>query len=306
MYAETRMNEVEDTFIQAMGLKNATVSILDESLFTGPRKVYKLLCSVDSDLITIAAVDAEQNKFTGFEGFRFAKPLGNEQLAQKVSELTHMSSILKKVDFAHASVQFSGSRFTFIPAALFRAGDAPNYFYFNNPQRGGESLHHEDVRGYDAVNIFSVPGVVVNALKKLFEKFTVHHRLTVLLDAARLSSLTQPGKSMFLHVRGAGLDVVVVEDRKLLFANAFTFKSVEDAVYYVMMVCSQLLLDPEKANVVLSGELDKDESLVSHVRKYIRHLTFGERTKAAAFTYGFDTLPPHYYHAAFSHILCES
>ena len=286
--------------------KKASVSILDESLFTGGQKSYRLLCSVDRQFISVAVADMPANKFTGFEAFHFPKSLSDEQLAQQIGNLTQHSSILKKVDFKNVSVLFANADFTFVPSALFRKEDAEHYFHFNHQRRDGEMLYHDFIKGEDAVNIFSVPEAITLSLKNLFERFSVHHHLTALADAARYALQKQTGKSMFVHVHSESLDVIVHEDRKLLLANSFPFKTVDDAVYFVLMVCAQLNINPETATVTVAGEIEKDSALSMQLQKYIRHVPFAERIKTAAFTYGFNDLAQHFYFSAFSHILCES
>ena len=300
------MREAENILMQAEKEGNASVSILDESIFTGEQKVHKLYCSIDREFISVAAVDAAQNRFTGFEGFHFPKPLGDEQLATKISELTHRSTILQKVDFRNVSVQVSDARFTFVPSALFKPGDAESYFNFNHAPQPEDAVCTEVIRGFDCVNIFAVPVPIQAALKKMFEQFSVHHHLGSLLEAARISAQVRPDKTLFVHVHSSAVDVIVLEERKLLLANSFSFRRAEDGVYYILMVCEQLSLNPEKITMILSGEIEKDALLSIQLHKYIRNISYGERIKAVSFTYGFDELPPHFYHAAFSQILCES
>jgi hypothetical protein len=300
------MSEVQNTPGTLMKGRHEQVSILDESLFTGGQRPYKLLCTVDPELISIAAIDTAQNKFTGFEGFPMQKPQNDDQLAQKIAGLTHQSTILKKVDFRNVSVQFTNTRFTFIPSALYKQEDAAGYFYFNHRMREGDIIYSDPVRAYEAVSIFAVPDQLVSALKRLFENFSVHHHLTALLTATRFYSQKQAGKALFIHVRPSSLDVLVTDERKFLFANTFAYKSVEDAVYFIMMVCEQLSLNPEKAEVVLSGEVEKGSALNIRLHTFLSRISFAERIRAASFTYGFDELPAHFYHSEFSHILCES
>ncbi len=298
-------SEVENTLPQNARAGNASVSILDESLFTGEKKQYNLFCSVDAEFISIAAVDAAQMKFVGFEGFHFPKGLSDEQLSAKITSLAEQSSILKKVDFRNVSVQVSNSLFTFIPKALFKKEDAEQYYYFNHQSVDGIQIHHELIRAYDMVNIFSVPEKINVGVKKLFEQFTFHHHLSSLLEAAKFHTQKQVGKVLFVHIHSSSIDVVVTEERKLLLANSFSFKSVEDALYFVLMVCEHLALNPEKIPVVLSGEIEKASALSNLLHKYIRNIELSERIKTVEFTYGFDQLPAHFYHSAFSHILCE-
>ena len=124
------MDEVVNMAMPALKHGNGVVSILDESLFTGEQKQYKIYCTADPGFVSIAAVDPSKNRFTGFEGFHFDKLLTEEQLGRKISDLTTQSTILKKVDFRNVSVLFGGNRFTFIPSAIFKEGDAGDFFYF--------------------------------------------------------------------------------------------------------------------------------------------------------------------------------
>ena len=300
------MDEVVNMAMPALKHGNGVVSILDESLFTGEQKQYKIYCTVDPGFVSIAAVDPSKNRFTGFEGFHFDKLLTKEQLGRKISDLTTQSTILKKVDFRNVSVLFGGNRFTFIPSAIFKEGDAGDFFYFNHQPSSNEKINFDRLQGYDVVNVYGVPGSLLEAFGKLFEKFTVHHQLTAVMEGARLYSSKHASSPLFIHLHSSSVDIVVLNDRKLLFANSFSFKTVDDAIYYVMMVCGQLALNTESTEVILSGEADNDHAIVIQLRKFFTHLSFADVSKAAAFTYGFDSLPSHYYHSSFSHHLCES
>jgi len=300
------MDEVTNMAMPMMKNGKGVVSILDESLFTGEPKQYKLYCTADPGFISIAAVDTGRNRIAGFEGFHFNKLLTEEQLSQKISGLTLQSSILKKVDFRNVSVLFSGNRFTLIPAALYKESDAKDFFYFNQKNDASETIHSDRLRGYDAVNIFGVPDALHSAFSKLFEKFSVHHQLSAIIESARLLPSKHSSTPVFIHLHSSALDIVVLNERKLVFANSFSFITVDDAIYFVMMVREQLALHPEKTEVILSGEIENDNSFARQLMKFLPQLSFAERTKSVSFTYGFDTLPGHFYHSAFSHLLCES
>jgi hypothetical protein len=297
----------ENTLSSQVKRGSSQVSILDESLFAGLSKGYKILCSAGRSFLSISAVDVAETKFAGFEAFHFPKQLNDEQLADKISSLPERSEILKKVNFRSASVQLCNQQFTFIPQALFKPEDAANYFQFNHPaNQGNYHIHHEAIRGFDAVNIFSVSETLHTGMKKIFEEFTLHHQVTSLLESVRVQFRKQDEKILFLHIHSENVDIIVSEGRKLILCNSFPFSSIEDACYYVLFVCEQLSLNPDQIKTVLSGEVDRESALSKFLQKYIRHISFGERLGAAKFTYGFDELPAHFYHSVFSHILCES
>jgi len=300
------MDDVTNMTMPVLKPANPVVSILDESLFTGESKQYKIYCTADPGFLSIAAVDTSKNRFTGFEGYHFDKLLTEDQLANKISGLTQQSSILKKVDFRNVSVLLGSNRFTFIPSALFKEDDAKDFFEFNQKSIENETIHFDRLRGFDVVNVFGVPASLRAAFTNLFENFSVHHQLSAVMEAARLHTSKQSSAPLFIHLHSSTMDIVVLNERKLVFANSFSFKTVDDAIYFVMMVCEQLVLNPEKTDVVVSGEIETDSSFARQLIKFLPQLYFAERTRTASFTYGFDNLPGHFYNSAFSHLLCES
>ena len=300
------IGEISNMALPLLKNSSGTVSILDESLFTSESKPYKIYCTVDPGFTSIAVVDTAKNRFAGFEGFHFEKLLSEDQLAKKISGLTEESTILKKVDFKNVSVLFAGSRFTFIPSALFKEEDANEFFYFNQKHAEKETIYFDRLRGYDAVNVFAVPDALYAAFSRLFEKFSVHHHLSALMETARIYPSKQSPTPLFIHLHSSVMDVIVLNERKLELANSYSFTSAEDAVYFVMMVCEQLALNPEKTEAVISGEVEADSIFATQLKKFLPQLSFAERTRAATYTYGFDKLPGHFYHSVFSHVLCES
>src|SRR6185436_4183811 len=118
----------QETLLQ----KKPIVSILDETLLTGVAKPGKLLCSLDSSRISLAAVDPATSRFLAFEVFQFSKSGAADLPAVQLDLLSETSQILKKVDYRNVSVQVHNRNFTFIPGALFKPDDAKRYYAFNH------------------------------------------------------------------------------------------------------------------------------------------------------------------------------
>ena len=298
-------NSVDHLFEVNPKEAGGSVSILDESVVNGEARRYKLLCTVDASFIGLGLLEPRETKFVGLETFHFPKPLSSEQLSAKILSLTEDSSLLKNAAFDKVSVQFSNNNFTFIPSNLFRKEDAEKYFFFNHSKKPHGRVETEAVKAFDAVNIFSVDEQVSASLEKAFGNFSVHHHVTALLQALRLHSGNDNKKMMHLHFRSGWIDVIVTEGRKLLLCNSFNYKSVEDAVYYVLLVCEQMSLSPHSVELVVLGEIEQESAISKLLRKYIANVHFSERTKAVQFTYGFDKVPSHFYYSVFSHALCE-
>jgi hypothetical protein len=284
---------------------NASVNFLDESVMNGEAKPYRVLCTIDASFIGIALLDVRSTKFVGIETHHFPKPCNTEQLSAKVDFLSEHSAIVKNVTFDKVSIQFSNNYYTFIPLTLFRKEDAEKYFFFNHSKKPQSKIETEKINGFDIVNIFSVNDQVSSSLKKVFNTFSVHHHITSLLQSVRLQSGKDNKRMLHVHFRSGWIDIIATEGRKLILCNSFNYKSVEDAVYYILLVCEQLSLNPHSVELVIMGELDEESAINKLMHKYIANIQFSERTNAAQFSYGFDKIPSHFYYSVFSHALCE-
>jgi hypothetical protein len=93
---------------------------------------------------------------------------------------------------------------------------------------------------------------------------------------------------------------VVLEGKNLLFYNTFNYHSAEDFIYYLLFVCEQLHLNPEKTELQLLGEIEKNSAIHLITQKYVRHVQFGERADQADYSYQLQALPKHSYFTLFN------
>jgi hypothetical protein len=67
----------------------------------------------------------------------------------------------------------------------------------------------------------------------------------------------------------------------------------------------QLGLNPESADLMMMGEVDKHSSITDLVMKYIRNVSFAKRNDEFRYSFVFDQLPGHYYFNLLNASLCE-
>jgi hypothetical protein len=284
---------------------NASVNIIDESVLTGESKTYKILCTINTSFIALALFDARKTKFFGLETFNSSKPLTVPELSEKINSLNSASTLLKRIPYHKISVQLSDSSYTFVPSPLFHPSDAGQYFYLNHPKKLNKKIESETVKAYDLVNVFSVEEQVIQNLKNVFKDFTLHHHMTALLQSVKMLSGKDNERQAYVHFRNSWVDILVTEDKKLILANSFNYKSIEDAVYYILSVFEQLGLNPHSIGLTIMGEIEKESAISQLLCKYLANISYSSRLQAAQFSYGFDKLPSHFYHSVFSHALCE-
>ncbi len=77
--------------------------------------------------------------------------------------------------------------------------------------------------------------------------------------------------------------IVVIAEHKLVFYNSFTYQSKEDFIYYILFTAEQLNLNPEKFELVLAGNVEKDNELYTIAYTYVRKVSLLENRSELKF-----------------------
>lgn len=84
---------------------------------------------------------------------------------------------------------------------------------------------------------------------------------------------SKPGRGnsrrMICNFRPSAVDVIVIDGSSLLQANTFTYRSVIDAVYYILSCRSRHGLDPYADEVLIAGDRRVREEIAPVLRRYI-------------------------------------
>jgi hypothetical protein len=193
-----------------------------------------------------------------------------------------------------------------IPKPLFDKKHLADYLMFNHLPVANEKIHHDQLPNLDAVNIFSIPGDLLSVLKKPYRGVPVNHFSSALIENLLIRNKNiDEGHMLFVNVRKQWLDVIVLDGRKLLFFNSFQYRTKEDFAYYLIYVLEQLGLNPEKAALVLMGEILKTSDIYNIIFKYVRNVDFIQRSIDYGYSYIFDDIPAHFYYNLLNLQRCE-
>jgi hypothetical protein len=284
---------------------DAVISIVDESLEMNKDIRCDLFAGVSATELSLALLDKKQNKFLALEIFQ------NDGIAESsnhegwLKEIPGKSNLLKNFKFKSTTVAVVNETTTLVPSALFREEDAAKYFRFNF-EKNDSPVFSEQVRAFDVVNVFGLPVSAHVSLNGLFSNPSIHHHTTALLEGVRLSIKPQQEKTLVLNIRTGYVDILVMEGKKLVLINSFSYKNMDDLVYYVMFACDRLQLNPETVSTFIAGEVQKESAVYHLLYKYIRNIKFLSRPAPFDFSYVFNEIPAHFYFNLFSLALCES
>lgn len=208
--------------------------------------------------------------------------------------------------FLRVHVLFQSNVNTLVPLPLFNAKHTALYLEFNHPHQEGHRIVYDNVKHSDAVNIYSLPDLIVEKIKTSWPNVLFKHASTCLLESLHVLIKNKgDNNSLFLNVETNRFELVYFKDNKLHFYNQFAFNTKEDFIYFLLTAIEQLKLNPETVRLVLSGMIDKNDSRYEIAYRYIRQLSFLERNDSFLYSHVLNEIKPHKYFVLFNSLQCE-
>jgi len=280
-------------------------SIFDKALNRQHTKEYSLSIQVSPDGFSFCILDTIRNKYSGLERYDFQNIQSTQELADATEHVINESDWLHP-KYKSVKVLFEGQQMSLIPKPLFDEKHAADYLRFNHLPGANDKIRYDQLSNLDAVNIFAVPGDLLEIFHKLFRGVPVNHFSSALIENLLIRNKNiDEGQMVFANVRKHWLDIIVLDGRKLLFFNSFHYRTREDFAYYLIYVMEQLELNPEKAILMLLGEILRASEIYNIIFKYVRNIEFIARSSDYAFSYVFDDIPGHFYYNLLNLQRCE-
>jgi len=251
---------------------NAEIFKIDACFETLPTSAYTIIIGLNRNSIQMLVFDPEKNKFIAFQQNNFQLKGGYAVYAEHIKNVISENALIKN-NYKDTVIVWETQRTTFVPNALFDAGEQEIYFRFNQGNEPDEKIMNDKLINTEVYNIYSIPDVVAEFSPVSGSKI-VHHASVFVESMMIFSKHKISGKQVFVNVHSTFFDLLVVENNKLLFYNSFTYKTAEDFIYFILFTFEQLQLSPEQHNIVLSGEIVKNSALFEILYKYIRYVDF--------------------------------
>lgn len=278
-------------------------SLRDEMFSPQAASRYHLSLELSYSGLSYCILESEKNKYLLFENYSFQKINTPELLANELVKLAENTELLR-LSYKSVSLSFNTLKFTFVPNALYDSLLSNAYLKFNIPLLDSELIFTDSVKILETNCVYAIDSKLVAAITKLFPGVKIVHTLSSLLEVTGIAYKNSTSKTLVIHLQQNHFELLVMEDKKLLFANIFAFQTAEDFLYYTLFVCEQLKLNPESMEFRINGEVEKNSAIILLLNKYVRNIKFGKRPEMFEYSYVFDSVPSHFYFNLFSQVLC--
>lgn len=246
-----------------------------------------------------------RNKYVALASYPLKTNGRTDELADAITAVGAQEALLKK-NYKSIRVSFVTGAFTLVPQPFFSKDLKEKFLGFNTSLKHNDIVYHDVLKNTEACTVYAIPYRIENRLKGLLKNPLFMHHGSVLMEALMINYKNSTDRLVFLNIRDGEFDMMVVNGRRLEFFNIFSFSTPEDFIYYTLFVYEQLKLNPEKQEVILSGEVEKKSAIYSLLYKYIRNVSFAPRNDAFEYSYHFNELPGHYHYTLLNQYLCCS
>ncbi|KAA9327114.1 DUF3822 family protein [Hymenobacter busanensis] len=281
----------------------ALLRLRDETLDAEQLAGYNLYLTAGAAGVRVGVADVRRNKFVLLEDYA---PQAATSLAGQVQQLAAHHDLVGLPGWNRVRLAVQNRHFTLLPAPLFRDGDEARYLQLHHHA----DAQHEAVRRFhhpslDMVSVFAAEKSLVEWFERTYPGQKLLHQTSALLEGAVHQSERQGPPRLYLSVGPHELTVVVVRDKRLEFCNVFAFSTPEDFIYYTILVMQELGLNPDEDHVTVWGDLLHDSVLFNVLRKYIRHVRFGNRPYDLGYSYRLNDVFEYRYFELYSLHLVE-
>lgn len=226
--------------------------------------------------LSFCILNKATNSIVYLEHFKKDRKLSPFDALNYLKHLFNTEEALQK-DFNNVHVVYVNELATIVPKALFNEEYLADYLKFNSKILKSDFIAYDNLEINDSVCVY-VPYVNVNNyIYETFGNFTYNHYSSILIDKILQLEKHADTVKLYVHVNKDHFEIVVSDQGKLVLFNSFEYSSKEDFMYYILFTMEQLQLNPEKLNIILLGDIEKESDLYAILYKYIRHISFGNR-----------------------------
>ncbi|MDQ3190095.1 MAG: DUF3822 family protein [Bacteroidota bacterium] len=270
-------------------------NIVDEAFNSSSALSYHLSIQLGLDGLSFCILDIKNNKFLVLKSFKFNKIFTWEQLAQTLESTFKLEDLLKN-QYKSVSFLINHNQFTIVPDPLFDTNNQKDYLKLNATFDNSYSINNDVLKSIDARNVFAIPQGVEKIIRHYFRDCKIMHHTSSLIESFINKNKNSNENQLFVNINASAFDLILIAGNKLICCNTFNFYSNEDFVYYVLFVCEQFKLNPEKINLILSGDIEKNSENYSSIFNYIRNISLITRNESFSYSYKFDEIPGHFYY----------
>jgi len=275
----------------------------DETLDPSGLAAYNLYLTASPAGLRVGVADVRRNKFVVLEDYA---PVPGVSYSAQLQALAAHHDLVGQAGWNHVRLAVQNRHFTLLPAPLLRPGDEAAYLQLHHTVNTQQETVLAYTHGSQEISsVFAVDNQLNHWFRATYPAGTLLHQTSSLLEGLMHQSEPAAPRRFYLSIGHQELTIIIIRDKQPEFCNVFAFSSPEDLIYYTILVMQELQLNPDQDPVIVWGDLMHDSELFTILRKYIRHIKFGNRPFDLHYSYRLNELFEYRFFELYSLHLCE-
>ena len=163
-----------------------------------------------------------------------------------------------------------------VPKPLFNESNLSDYLKYDVKILENDYLSYDAIGQHEIYNVYVPFTNVNNYLFEKFGDFEYKHASSILIETLVNLAKMEDKPTLYAYISKTHFEIVVTNQKQLVLYNIFNYRQKEDFIYYLLFTIEQLNLNPEKVNVYLLGNIDKQSELYEIAYQYIQNLHIGD------------------------------
>jgi hypothetical protein len=252
-----------------------------------------LLLKITADSFSYAVIDKNSRQLKAVFDQQECDDAGAE-LASAIRKDNYLS-----LPFREIKVSVYTPNTIAVPSSLFNKNELNSYANFF-AEASSSNLYARPFAKFGFTSVFNIEQLIEETLdKSLASAARYEHHTPLLALGSKLE-----GISLLLDFTAGSFNVLLLENRKMIFQNSFQIDTSEEFNYYLLLLIQELKLSPSCTTVLLSGVIHQDDGCYNCLSKYFTDLRFN-LPPADQFEHDIlDDMPAHYYSSLLALDLC--
>jgi hypothetical protein len=158
----------------------------------------------------------------------------------------------------------------------------------------------DEVHEWQMCVTYALPVSIFNLIKERFRFAEFVHAYTPTL---KIYNGFVAADQIDVHFTTQHFRVLVKKNKQVQLAQAYSYQTPLDVVYYLLKICYEFELDQKKVFVILSGLIDHDSAMYTELHNYFLNLHFAP---APSFSLPGNEYPHHYFTSLYNLAACVS
>lgn len=232
----------------------------------------KLILKVSLSGFSFAVTDTLSSKVLTVKEVTFSK-YDNPNNIEECYKTAFSEFLELSENYDETIVLHNNNLSAFVPQPLFDESQLRHYLQYNVKVFESDFFAFDTLENYQINNVY-VPYVNINnVLLDVFSDFDYKHCSSILVEKLLDLSKNDDDKQMFVHFEEKSFEIIVVQNRKLLFYNSFEFSTKEDFAYYLLFTVEQLGMNPEFFTLKMFGNIGEEGELFQIAYTYVRNVS---------------------------------